>query len=148
MCRGEKLKIKPKKGTINSKSELRSALFWIFDFVEDKLDIPCPRSIMRVWSVQFAEESYSEVATSNIIPSPTNSSAVSVNQILQANFEKTRSDDKQITAETGDGNRIVDVGSEEDVQRNVVVNSLAGLNFRDSFVNLILMMTGLLTNRI
>ena len=93
---------------------------------------------------------YSEVATSNIIPSPTNSSAVSVNQILQENFEKTRSDDKKITAETGDGNRIViiDVGS-EDVQRKVVVNSLAGLkNFRESFVNLLLMMTGLLTNRI
>ena len=92
---------------------------------------------------------YSEVATSNIIPSPTNSSAVSVNQILQENFEKTRSDDKQIMAETGDGNRIViiDVGSEEDVQRNFV-NSLAGLNFRDSFVNLLLIMTGLLTNRI
>ena len=92
---------------------------------------------------------YSEVATSNIIPSPTNSSAVSVNQILQANFEKTRSDDKQITAETGDGNRIViiDVGSEEKIQRNVV-NSLAGLNFKDSFVNLLLMMTGLLTNQI
>ena len=94
---------------------------------------------------------YSEVATSNIFPSPTNYSAVSVNQILLANFEKTRSDDKQIKGETGDGNRIViiDVGSEEDVQRKVVVNSLAGLtNFKESFVNLLLMMTGLLTNRI
>ena len=73
-----------------------------------------------------------------------------MNQILRANFEKTRNNDKQITAETGDENQIViiDVVSEEEMQRNVVVNSLAGLNFRKSFVISLLMMTSLLTNRI
>ena len=73
-----------------------------------------------------------------------------MNQILRANFEKTRNNDKQITAETGDENQIViiDVVSEEEMQRNVVVNSLAGLKFRKSFVISLLMMTSLLTNRI
>ena len=73
-----------------------------------------------------------------------------MNQILRANFEKTRNNDKQITAETGDENQIViiDVVSEEEMQRNVVVNSLAGLNFRKSFIISLLMMTSLLTNRI
>ena len=73
-----------------------------------------------------------------------------MNQILRANFEKTRNNDKQITAETVDENQIViiDVVSEEEMQRNVVVNSLAGLNFRKSFVISLLMMTSLLTNRI
>ena len=77
----------------------------------------------------------------------------SVNQFLAESFEKTTGDDndKQVmTTGTVDGNRIsiIDVQSEKEMQKKVGLKSLAVLNFRCSFVNLLLFMTGLLTNRI
>ena len=73
-----------------------------------------------------------------------------MNQILAETFEKTTGDDKQITTGSGDGNRfaIIDVQSEKEMQKKVGTKSLAVLNYRCSFVNLLLFMTGLLTNRI
>ena len=73
-----------------------------------------------------------------------------MNQILAENFEKTTGDDKQVTTGTGDKNRIsiIDVQSEKEMQKKVGFKNLAVLNFRCSFVNLLLFMTGLLTNRI
>ena len=75
-----------------------------------------------------------------------------MNQILAESFEKTTGDenDKQVTTGTGDRNRIsiIDDQSEKEMQKKVGFKSLAVLNFRCSFVNLLLFMTGLLTNRI
>ena len=74
-----------------------------------------------------------------------------MNQILAQNFEKTMGDDKQmITTRTSDGNRvsIIDDQSEKEMQKKVGFKNMAVLNFRCSFVNLLLFMTGLLTNRI
>ena len=74
-----------------------------------------------------------------------------MNQILAETFEKTTGDDKHFTTGSGGGNRlaIIDVQSEKEMQKKVGVKSLAVLNYRCSFVNLLqLFMTGLLTNRI
>ena len=73
-----------------------------------------------------------------------------MNQILTESFEKTTGDDKQVMTGTGDGNRIssIEVQPEKEMQKKVGFKSLAVLNFRCSFVNLLLFMTGLLTNRI
>ena len=73
-----------------------------------------------------------------------------MNQILAENFEKTTGDDKQVTTGTSDRNRIsiIDVQSEKEMEKKVGFKNMAVLNFRCSFVNLLLFMTGLLTNRI
>ena len=74
-----------------------------------------------------------------------------MNQILAETFEKTTGDDKHLTTGSGGGNRlaIINVQSEKEMQQKVGVKSLAVLNYRCSFVNLLLLfMTGLLTNRI
>ena len=74
-----------------------------------------------------------------------------MNQILAETFEKTTGDDKHFTTGPGGRNRlaIINVQSENEMQEKVGVKSLAILNYRCSFVNLLLLfMTGLLTNRI
>ena len=78
-----------------------------------------------------------------------------MNQILTDNSEKTTRQEKLVITEQGlgeDGNQIViiDVVSEKGRHnKEVEVRSLAiMLNPRSSFVNLLLFMTVLLTNRI